>query len=125
MTSCKKVATSIVMGSDGLFDKAKTYMAEVCKKFNGAKGNHTMCQKFGQDVVGAMVGDPEYNREELNLTAPCSAFYDSAVSAVALDVEKEQEKEAQERERMSSETRDDAAQVKANDRTEIVAEEKM
>lgn len=123
MISCKKVATSIVMGSDGLFEKAKTYMSEVCKKFNGAKGNHTMCQKFGENVVGAMVGDPEYNREELNLTAPCAAFYDSAVSTIAMDAEKEQEREAQEH--AASETRDDVMQVKANDRMEIIAEEKM
>jgi hypothetical protein len=99
MASCRKVATSIVFGSEGDFDKAKTYMFEVCNKFNGAKGNHTMCQKLGQNIIGSMVGDPAYNRDELNLTEPCGAFYDGPVAALAIDFKDAEDKELEVRQR--------------------------
>lgn len=102
MASCRKVATSIVFGSEGDFDKAKTYMFEVCNKFNGAKGNHSMCQKLGQNIIGSMVGDPAYNREELNLTEPCGVFYDGPVAAMAMDFKQAEDNELEVRKQIAT-----------------------
>jgi hypothetical protein len=126
MASCRKVANSIVLGSEGVFDKAKVYMNEVCTKFKGKKGNHTMCHAFGQDIVGAMVGDPEYNREELNLTTPCGTFYDGPVAMMAKDFKESEDKELQVREQIASQTRNDAQQeMRTNDQAEKLEDEKM
>lgn len=128
MASCRKVAGSIVMGAEGDFDKAKTYMIEVCNKFGGSKGNHTMCQKFGQGIVGAMVGDPSYNRDELNLTQPCGSFYDSAVSSMALELRENEENDVRKQEQAAQQEEatpvkevekkegDDAVQKRAEDK---------
>lgn len=84
LTSCKKVGGAIIQGAGGEYKKASMYMQEVCQKFHGFSGDDSMCKEFADSVVVAMQGDPEFNRNQLNLTSSCLQFYDGPVRTAAM-----------------------------------------
>merc|ERR1719446_1073113 len=73
-------------------------MKSVCHE--GTDAEKKMCVSFAHGIDEAMIGDFEFNRESLDLTKFCKAFWQSTVQNAAVDKKKEievQEKEAAEK----------------------------
>jgi phage-related minor tail protein len=96
--SCLKVSQSIVQGSDGDEERVAEYMKSVCAV--GTDEEKKLCASFAHGIDEAMIGDFEFNRESLDLTKFCKAFWQSTVQEAAIQKKKDidvEEKEAAEK----------------------------
>lgn len=73
--SCVKVVSSIVQGSDGEKDRVEEYMNVVCAQKALQNWEHDMCSQFAAGIQNFMSGDPEFNRDMLNVEKFCTKFY--------------------------------------------------
>jgi len=73
--SCVKVVSSIVQGSDGEKDRVEEYMDVVCAQKALQSWEHDMCAQFADGIQNFMSGDPEFNRDMLNVEKFCTKFY--------------------------------------------------
>jgi len=79
--SCQKVAKAVIDGSEGDKDRVVEYMADVCSNSNGAhkKG----CDSFAAGIESTMTNSNEVNRDTLDLSKFCSAYWQTVVSTDA------------------------------------------
>jgi len=83
--SCSKVAKAIIAGSDGDKDKVVEYMQDVCSSYNEPvdQMETRKCQLFSTGVEGAMSDDAQVNRDNLELSKFCTAFWPGPVTIAA------------------------------------------
>lgn len=92
--SCTKVAKAIIAGSDGDKDKVVEYMQDVCSSDN-APDETKKCQQFASGIEGTMTDDAGFNRNELDLSKLCQAFWSGPVTEVAkVQAQKAEEEDA-------------------------------
>lgn len=109
-TSCVKVSSAVVQGSEGDRLRVIEYMKTVCNEPN-AKSNIEMCGNFANAMQEFMIGDNVYNREQLDMHDFCHKFWSTYVmpagkaqkkklddeEAARLAIQKKQEEEEIER----------------------------
>lgn len=93
-TSCVKVSSAVVQGSDGDRLKVIDYMKTVCSEPN-AKSNLEMCTEFAHAIQDFMVGDNVYNREQLDMHNFCNKFWTTYVAAAGKAAKKKLDEEEQ------------------------------
>merc|ERR1719272_1228537 len=93
--SCVKVSTSVIQGSDGDEERVAEYMKSVCGVSSITEEDKKMCVAFAHGVDKAMIGDFEFNRESLDLTKFCKAFWENTVQNAA--IEKKQQIDVEEK----------------------------
>jgi len=91
--SCSKVAMAIIEGSEGDKDKVVEYMQDVCSSTSDVDQTEK-CQQFSKGIEGAMSDDMEVNRNELDLSKFCQAFWSGPVTDVAQKQAQKEEEEA-------------------------------
>lgn len=77
-TSCVKVSSAVVQGSEGDRLRVIEYMKTVCNEPN-AKSNVEMCSEFANAIQEFMIGDNVYNREQLDMHDFCHKFWNTYV----------------------------------------------
>jgi len=109
--SCVKVSKSVISGSDGDEDRVSEYMTEVCNEPSASK----MCTMFAKGMDDMMVGDANFNRNDLKLVKFCKSFWDTNVQSAARA--KQDELAAQEKVAAEKKAADDkvAAEKKAEE----------
>jgi hypothetical protein len=80
--SCSKVSKAIIAGSDGDRDKVVEYMQDVCTAIT-EQDKSDKCQKFSSGIEGALTDDAGFNRNELELSKFCQAFWNGPVTVAA------------------------------------------
>lgn len=123
-SSCVKVSSAIVQGSDGDRLNVIEYMRTVCNEPN-AKSNLAMCAEFGNAIQQFMIGDEVYNRDQLDMHDFCKKFWSTSITEAAkaqkkkLDEEekkrlaeekKKEEEEAEQRRKLAEEAAKKAEQ---------------
>lgn len=83
-TSCLKVSSAVVVGSEGERDRVVEYMQDVCASAPTKDApTATMCTDFASGIEKAMTDDEGWNRESLDLKPFCKKFWDNTVAAAA------------------------------------------
>merc|ERR1719460_949924 len=78
--SCSTVTKSIVAGSDGDEDRVAEYMQEVC-----SRSSSKMCTSFAKGIDDAMIGDANFNRNNLKVANFCKTFWNTDVQTAAIE----------------------------------------
>merc|ERR1719463_812595 len=76
--SCLTVTKSIIAGSDGDEDRVAEYMQEVC-----SRSSSKMCTSFAKGIDDAMIGDANFNRNNLKVASFCKTFWNTDVQTAA------------------------------------------
>merc|ERR1719161_640363 len=100
-------------------------MKSVCAV--GADEEKKMCVSFAHGIDVAMIGDFEFNRESLDLTKFCKAFWQTTVHDAAVEKSKEidvQEKEAAEKKAAEEKAAAEKTAAEKKAAAEKAAEEK-
>jgi len=88
-TSCLKISSAIVAGSEGEKDRVVEYMKDVCGSASTEDAPpSSMCMEFAAGVEGAMTDDESFNRDNLDLKPFCKKFWGHTI-AVAAQAEKQ------------------------------------
>jgi len=103
--SCSKVAQSVVQGSDGERERVQVYMTEVCGEKILQGEDVILCHAFADGIVGSMIADDQYNRDELDVNAFCEKLWNGAVQEVASRKKKELDSKTQEKQKWVEERR--------------------
>jgi len=126
--SCLKVTNSVVAGSDGDEDRVAEYMNEVC-----STASFNMCTSFAKGMNTAMIGDANFNRNNLKFAQFCKNFWNADVQTAA-QAKKEQlaadekvaaeKKAAEEKEAAEKKAADEKAAAEKKEADEKAAAEK-
>jgi len=94
--SCSKVAKAIIAGSDGDKDKVVEYMQDVCSSDNAPPSDEEKkCHQFSSGIEGTMTDDAGFNRNDLDLSKFCQAFWSGPVTdAAKVQAQKDEEEDA-------------------------------
>merc|ERR1711904_439123 len=92
-------------------------MKSVCAMGNEAE--KSICVSFAHGIDEAMIGDFEFNRESLDLSHFCKAFWETTVQNAAI----EKKKELEEEEKLAAEKKA-AAEKAAAEKKKAAAEKK-
>jgi len=113
VSSCAKIANSIVKGSDGDRDKVADYMQDVCAATK--KADKELCQKFEDGILDYMSNDVEFNRDTLDTSKFCTKFYEGTVVEQAKGEQKRLEEEEKKRQEGAKKQAEEAAKKKAEE----------
>lgn len=112
--SCTKVAKAVIDGSEGDKNRVVEYMADVCSiGTNGA--DKRGCESFAAGIESTMTYDVEVNRDSLDLSKFCLAYWQTTVTVDAkAEAQKLNEEDAtrakEEAERAEAERKEKEAQ---------------
>jgi len=115
--SCLTVTKSIIAGSDGDEDRVAEYMQEVC-----SRSSSKMCTSFAKGMDDAMIGDANFNRNNLKVTNFCKAYWNSDVQTAAN--EKKVQMEADEKAAAEKKAAEEKAAAEQKEAEEKAAAEK-
>merc|ERR1719156_416347 len=115
--SCSTVTKSIVAGSDGDEDRVAEYMQEVC-----SRSSSKMCTSFAKGIDDAMIGDANFNRNNLKVASFCKTFWNTDVQTAAN--EKKVQIEADEKAAAEKKAAEEKAAAEQKEAEEKAAAEK-
>merc|ERR1719389_956064 len=78
--SCTKVAKAVIDGSEGDKNRVVEYMADVCAVQGADKRG---CESFAAGIENSMTYDVEVNRDSLDLSKFCLAYWQTTVTVDA------------------------------------------
>merc|ERR1719156_223443 len=115
--SCLTVTKSIIAGSDGDEDRVAEYMQEVC-----SRSSSKMCTSFAKGMDDAMIGDANFNRNNLKVASFCKTFWNTDVQTAAN--EKKVQIEADEKAAAEKKAAEEKAAAEQKEAEEKAAAEK-
>jgi hypothetical protein len=107
--SCSKVAMAIVTGSEGDKEKVAEYMQDVCAS-NKDQNQINKCQQFSSGIERVMSDDARFNRDELDLSNFCQAFWTGPVTDAAKVLAQQAEEENAEKAQQEAEAEEKKTQ---------------